>query len=216
MRKIMALFVLLTVTSVTSAGGITGEYVEARNADVWTGPCFANGEMGIVGNKAILAWKVDRGSFKDVDLDGLSVVAVVIGDKTFGINCNVKTRTAFIVDEDASAVQREALIAMARDLASPTIQDVVSVKAAKISIKTNRCEGTGCALVDAGDARVETRCLGHQDSICGHEEISYPTLAKVDEYHAAFSLVNQYSGENLGETFRDSNARSAILAKFAL
>jgi hypothetical protein len=29
---------------------ISGEYVETRSADVYTGQCFANGEVNLVGN----------------------------------------------------------------------------------------------------------------------------------------------------------------------
>jgi hypothetical protein len=41
-------------------------------------------------------------------------------------------------------------------------------------------------------------------------------LSKVEAPYAAYSLVNQYQGKEFGETFRDSNARSAIIGKFAL
>ena len=42
---------------------IRGEYVETRSADVYTGQCFANGEVNLVGNEAILAWHVRSGSW---------------------------------------------------------------------------------------------------------------------------------------------------------
>lgn len=38
------------------ASSITGDYVEIRSCDVYTGPCFANGEMGLTGEEAILTW----------------------------------------------------------------------------------------------------------------------------------------------------------------
>ena len=38
---------------------------------MWTGPCFANAEMGLAGKEAVMAWKVDQGSWNDVKLDGL-------------------------------------------------------------------------------------------------------------------------------------------------
>ena len=47
--------------SVASAAGIRGDYVEARTADVFTGPCFSNAEVFIYGNHAVLAWKVNEG-----------------------------------------------------------------------------------------------------------------------------------------------------------
>ena len=59
---------LTLASSLASAAGIRGDYVEARTADVFTGPCFSNAEVFIYGNHAVLAWKVDEGAWKGVDL----------------------------------------------------------------------------------------------------------------------------------------------------
>ena len=58
---------------------IRGDYVEARNADVYTGPCFSNAEVFITGNRAVMAWKVTEGTYQGQDLQGLSVAAAVRG-----------------------------------------------------------------------------------------------------------------------------------------
>ena len=61
--------VLLGLGAATaSAAGIRGDYVEARTADVFTGPCFSNAEVFIYGNRAVMAWKVTEGSWNGVDL----------------------------------------------------------------------------------------------------------------------------------------------------
>ena len=63
--------VLLALAATTSsAAGIRGDYVEARTADVFTGPCFSNAEIFISGNRAVMAWKVTEGSWNGVDLRG--------------------------------------------------------------------------------------------------------------------------------------------------
>src|SRR6266536_1049887 len=66
-------------------GSVTGEYVEARTAEVFTGGCIMNSEAETMGRQAVLAWKVDRGSFNGVSLDGLSIVAALSGDRNLGI-----------------------------------------------------------------------------------------------------------------------------------
>ena len=43
-------------------------------------------EADTVGKQAVLAWKVDRGSFNGISLDGLSVVAALSGDVNLGIH----------------------------------------------------------------------------------------------------------------------------------
>src|ERR1043166_5056177 len=55
-----------------SAGGssVSGQYVEARTAEIFTGGCIMGSEAETMGKQAVLAWKVDRGSFNGVALDG--------------------------------------------------------------------------------------------------------------------------------------------------
>src|SRR5271169_2962267 len=65
-----------------SASGINGSYVEVRSCDVYTGPCFANGEMNLCGREAIMSWSIRDGAFDGVKLDGLNVIAVVQADNT--------------------------------------------------------------------------------------------------------------------------------------
>ena len=198
------------------ADEIKGEYIEARNADIWTGPCFANGEMNIVGNKATMAWKVTKGTFNGVDLAGRSIVAVVFGDKTFGLGDAVKTRTVLIVDQKAETKQRAALVAMAKHLAGDMIQDVVATETAPITMQTNFCDKGGCARLDAGIVKITTRCMAEKDAICGHEDLYYPVLTDVQDSYAAYTVEHVFTGKQMNETFAHGNSRSAVIAQFSL
>src|SRR5438105_2008792 len=88
------------------AASITGQYVEARTCDVWTGPCFANAEMNLTGKHAVLGWKVDKGTLDDVRLDGLGVVAIVAASDTLGLEQTGPARALLLVDARADAAQR--------------------------------------------------------------------------------------------------------------
>src|SRR5438034_8069518 len=46
------------------AGHVSGEYIESRTADVYTGPCFANSEVNLTGQEAVLGWHVDKGTWR--------------------------------------------------------------------------------------------------------------------------------------------------------
>src|SRR5438270_13489278 len=78
----------VTITALAIAASaqprITGDYIETRSAAIYTGQCFANGEVGLVGNEAILGWRVQNGAWDGVRLDGLSVVAAVRARATLG------------------------------------------------------------------------------------------------------------------------------------
>src|SRR5579872_4051334 len=120
------------------AGGthISGEYIEARTAEVFTGGCIMSSEAETIGKQAVLAWKVDRGSFNGVSLDGLSVVAAVAGDKNLGIaeigGGKANVRSAVFVDARATAQQQMALVAMANELSKGMVSNVVAVTPAPI------------------------------------------------------------------------------------
>ena len=61
-NRSMLLICLLAGLSISMAAQeIRGDYLETRSADVYTGQCFANGEVNLVGKEAILAWHVQSG-----------------------------------------------------------------------------------------------------------------------------------------------------------
>ena len=119
-----------------SDNAVSGAYVEARTAEVFTGGCIMNSEAAMGGHEALLAWKVDRGSIDGVSLEGLTVVAAVAGDSNLGIREiggePAHTRSAMFVDERATPEQRTALVAMAKQLSNGLIDAVVDVTPTKI------------------------------------------------------------------------------------
>src|SRR3954467_1923446 len=86
-RAIIAAALIGIAASPLLAGGkntVTGAYVEARTAEVFTGGCIMNSEAETVGKQAVLPWKVDRGSFNGTPTAGLAAVAAVSGARTLG------------------------------------------------------------------------------------------------------------------------------------
>src|SRR3954471_7004476 len=103
LRLVLFLAVLCSSSSLL-AQQIRGDYVESRSADVYTGQCFANGEVNLVGNQAILAWRVQSGSWNGVPLDGLSVAAAVRANATLGdpYADPYPAQSVLLVDDQAS------------------------------------------------------------------------------------------------------------------
>src|SRR5438552_4309603 len=129
--KIRALISILALIATVSFAGspipaISGDYLEVRSCDVYTGPCFANAEMGLTGKEGMLVWAVREGSWNGVTLDGLNVIAVVRTDGTLG-DLRYQPRSGkavLIVDRTATPRQREALAGLARSLAGGLINEV--------------------------------------------------------------------------------------------
>ena len=56
MNRWLALAAIALIAVPVQAADVTGQYLESRTCDVWTGPCFANAEMNLGGKTALLAW----------------------------------------------------------------------------------------------------------------------------------------------------------------
>src|SRR5437868_4491177 len=107
-RAIIAAALVGLAVSPLLAGGkhtVSGAYVEARTAEVFTGGCIMNSEAETMGKQAVLAWKVDRGSVNGINVDGLSVVAAMSGDRNLGMTEmggeKPAVRTATVGDQPA-------------------------------------------------------------------------------------------------------------------
>src|SRR5712691_2404147 len=135
MKRAVVVGALLGLAASTLAAGgkgtVSGEYVEARTAEVFTGGCIMNSEAETMGKQAVLAWKVDRGSFNGIAIDGLSVVAALSGDRNLGMTEmggeKPAVRTAMFVDQRANAAQRLARVAMANELSRGLVGTIVQV-----------------------------------------------------------------------------------------
>jgi hypothetical protein len=61
-------FVFALATVVTFAGNtaptVSGDYLEVRSCDVYTGSCFANAEMNLTGKEGMMVWSVREGAWK--------------------------------------------------------------------------------------------------------------------------------------------------------
>jgi len=223
---------ILWGSGVASAAGIQGDYVEARTADVFTGPCFSNSEVLIYGNQAVVAWKVNEGSFQGVDLSGLCVAAAVQGTTTFSEDRPDEARAVLIVDEKADARQRDALVALAKELGGRRLSHVAGVKTARISIKV---ESHALSVADApehsihgmphaprasfwaaGLAQIVTRPLDDGDHACGNEVVAYEPLSKGVTALPAYTLGHQFKGDGLNTTWDDPNCRSSFVGHFSL
>ena len=217
MRRAFLTTVLAAMVAIPlSAGGgsIKGAYVEARTAEVFAGGCIINGEAATTGREALLAWKVDRGSFEGVSLNGLAVVAAVAGDVNLSIReiggDSAETRTALFVDERATPAQRAALVAMARRLSNGVIDRVVELTPAPIQF-----------VEDGGAYRVSTKALRltvekelKHDATCGGKQWFHP-LSAVEDAAMGTTAENAFSGTTLGTKWSDPNKRSAFFGTFS-
>lgn len=205
---LIAAVALLFAAVPLSAADLSGRYIEARTTDVWTGPCFANADVNIGGKHAIMAWQIDKGAFHDVNLDGLGVVAVVAASDTLGTKQTAAAKAVLLVDERANEAQRTALVQLAKKQGGDLLGHIVAVRATRIELNVCNCAEGGCGVLQAGDARIETRCLSEKhDKVCGNESAFFPPLARDVNVKPALADENSYNGKGLDGTWNDSGRR---------
>jgi hypothetical protein len=176
------------------APAISGDYMEARTADVYTGPCFANSEMDLVGKQAVVAWRVRQGAWQGVPLDGLAVVAAVRSAATLGdpFGGPLQAKALIVVDQRATPVQRDALVALAHSLAGDLLSAVVGVASAPIEMALGSREGASnsAARKGASDSTVRD---GGSDRAAGEDASDGAALAAMSAAAAA-----RHAGQSTG------------------
>jgi hypothetical protein len=218
----IALVALATSSLGFSAGipshSVYGDYVEARTADVYTGPCFANAEVGLVGNLAVFGWKVNRGEWHGASLDGLAVVAAVKARHTLGdvYESSYPVQAVLIVDSRANAEQRLALQSFAKRMGGDLLQDVVKVEYAPIEfeVANNDLHSMQVKLTAGSLAQIQTRAMNAKDHTCGNESTWYPPLTQLAHSMPAVAVEHKFKGTGLDTTWSSPDKRSAFVGNF--
>src|SRR5689334_257622 len=200
------------------ASNISGNYMEARTADVFTGPCFANGEAEMNGREAVLGWKINNGSWHGVNIAGFGVVAVVKSETTLGDvhHPSDNNVSVLIVDSRANDAQREALASFAKSQAASLLKNVVKVQYApvELDVEGGNMHGGAAHLTAGSLAEIRTRAMTAADHTCGNEDVFYPPLTKLEHAMPAYALENSYQGSGLGETWHSRLRRSSFIGTF--
>jgi hypothetical protein len=216
---VMALAIPAGAAPKQATSKISGQYIESRTADVYTGPCFAMAEVNLAGKQAVMAWHVDQGTWNNVALDGLSVVAVVRSNSTLGdpYSNPLPAKTLFIVDDAATQAQRDALVQFAQSQSDGLLNDVVATRAEHIDFAMNVGGAHGASSLKAGNlVTVISRAADERDLLCHNEEIYYPPLAtNLTHSMAAVATESAYRGNQLGVTWSESYRRGVFVGSFA-
>jgi hypothetical protein len=195
-------------------GTVSGAYVEARTAEVFTGGCIMGSEAETVGKQAVLAWKVDRGTFNGVSLDGLSVVAALSGDRNLGIQeiggGKPDVRSALFVDNRANPAQQLALVAMVNELSNGLVGKIVQVTPTPIQFS----DRGGEIVVSAPNLTLDVSKHMTHDPTCGAMQWFHP-LASVDQADMGLTAEHAFTGSGLGTKWSDPNRRSAFFGTFS-
>ena len=219
MQKLKLLYasaLLFMVSPLLAADPVRGTYVEARTCQVYTGPCFANGEVGSVGKDAVLAWRFTEGSLHGASLAGQSVAIVVNASETLGFNGfkDAKTKTALlIIDASADSEQAAALEAFALNQTGLTAEQVAGIQRAKIAMEFNFYDLT--AVLTVGNfVKLSARKARPNDCICSNESAYYPPLTKLKGFVPGVTIEGEVTARKLSTRWSIPDTRTAYLGTF--
>jgi hypothetical protein len=195
-------------------GSGKGTYLEARTAEVFVGGCVMNAEAGTSGRQAVLAWKVDKGTFNGVSIDNLSVVAAINGDQNLGIKeiggGKATTKSAVYVDQRATQLQQVALIAMANELSHGLVGTVVKVTPTAIQFSDTK----DAINVSTGDAVLQVAKKVDHDASCGAMQWFHP-LSSMSSSALGTADQHSFTGTALGTKWSDPHKKSAFFGSFS-
>lgn len=195
---------------------LTGDYVEARTAEVFTGGCIMGSEGEVSGREALMAWRVDEGSLNGVSLNGLSVVALVAGDANLGTRDlggapPGALKTMLMVDARATAAQQKALVQMARKLAPEMTQNIIATTSTPITYESNG----HTVRLSAGPASLDVVTHVEHSPECGALKWFDP-LARVANAEVGLTRKFQWSGSGIGAQWTQIDRKSSFVGTFSL
>jgi hypothetical protein len=212
---IAALLVSAATLSANDKGPITGDYVEARTAEVFAGGCIMNSEAETMGRQAVMAWRIASGSFDSVALGGLTVAAAVAGDRNLGMRemggeAPTAVKAIITVDPRATQAQRDALVKFVRALSGGLITHVIRVDVAPVRFATSQ----NFVAVSVPDSMTLTvnKEMKHDPS-CGAMQWFTP-FTRLANAAMGVAEAHEYSGKGLGTTWSAPNKRSAFFGTF--
>ena len=103
------------------------------------------------------------------------------------------------LDSRAGKDQKEALVKLAKKQGADLIGEVVAVESATVELEVCLCKEGGCARLNAGKAKIETRCINAKhDKMCGNESPYYEPLTRGVKADVAMATENSFKGKGIG------------------
>jgi hypothetical protein len=198
----LALFCSLFSSTPKSVSHLGGDYVEARTASVFAGPCHFNGELVTTGNDAVMAWQFDS---------GVRVMAVVSCDANLA-NAEASRRSEIIVDNSAGPAATAAAVNAILSHEASSLGKLVAIRQEKISFHHAQgqyeVEGAGFASLTV-DALPDGECCKQPNLVW------YTPLAHLTGRMVGYTENAAYFAGNIGDSWQRGDENSAFYGAFS-
>jgi hypothetical protein len=207
-----AVLAALLASGASAAPAVTGDYVESRSANVFVGACHHEGEVQTTGRNAILAWNITDGEYAGVSLKGVMAVAVVAGDRYLSLE-DAKRQSVLYVSDQATAEQKEALVALLKERAGAALGELVGVKTAPVTFDgrgdTYRVQVTGAAFMKI-KKQTGQLCCKQPYQVWGKP------FVPVSDARAGYCVGVEYKDAGLLRAWSATDQNNAFFGQFSL
>jgi hypothetical protein len=191
---------------------IKGDYVEARTASVFAGACHYNGEVVTTGRDAVMAWKINSGTWKGTSLAGVQAVAILTADSNLGDEKTAR-RAEIIVDDAATEAQAAALVEALKTKYSAVLGELKSVRRAPLSFKH---EARSYHVEAAGTAALSIEAMPNDECCKMPNLIWYAPLVPLVGRKVGYTAKALVIDSQVGEKWERGGENSAFYGDFSL
>jgi hypothetical protein len=221
MRKLWVLPILLvvlavfssaiTITSLGESVAVRGDYVEVRTASVFAGACHYNGEVTTTGRDALMAWNVNSGQWRGVDLAGVRVVAIVTADANLSDN-DAARQSEIVIGNNASDEQSRAILEAVRSKYATSLGRIISVRRGPLSFEH---QGKTYSVTANNVASIDVEAMPN-DLCCKMPNLVwYSPLVPLENRKVGYTTKARYTGDVVGDAWQRSGENSAFYGRFS-
>jgi Protein of unknown function (DUF1326) len=189
---------------------VKGDYVEARTASVFAGPCHYNGELVTTGCDAVMAWRFKSGSWQGVDLSGVRVMGVVSSDENLGQTDGTR-KSEFVIDAP-SARQAKAAMAAVVWYDGGSLGSVAAVHRGSVSFQH---VGKAYQVNSPGFGAMDVKGMPNDECCKQPNLVWYSPLAHLSWRKVGFTNDAKYLGGTVGEPWERSDENGAFYGEFS-
>jgi hypothetical protein len=189
---------------------ITGDYVEARTASVFAGACHYNGELVTSGRNAIMAWRLTSGTWKGVDLTGVTAMGNITSDANLGDESAAR-KTELIINTSATPAQSAAMVDLLRSRCGEHLGNIVAVHSAPVNFVKN---GRSYDVNAPGFADLSVQPMPNDECCSQPSMVWYSPLIQLQHRKVGYTLNADYSAGTNGDQWDRSDENSAFYGAF--
>ncbi len=180
---------------------IRGDYLETRSNQVYGCYCEWSGQAITAGREAILGWAFSAGEYRGVDLAGVKVAAVIVGQSSLSATTGSRGHVLFF-DPGTTKAQQQAAQAFLMEKYGDLLGKDIAVRVMPVEIRENPDE----AQLAAGDfVSVFMRKAKLPEDAMKGAQLWYDPFIALAESTLATTLNSKYMGPEFDLTWDDTN-----------